>query len=120
MCARDADTRGALGAPWPGGTKRATSVTMPLLRLQSSEGKFNVSRNRARTQVLLQARTLHVYGSGTFSAFWFGELSHALQPGRLDRTQTCRLDGLRMARIVARNGAGTGNTPSPPFHLLKG
>ena len=30
----------------------------------------NVSRNRARTQVLLQARKLHVYGSGTFGAFW--------------------------------------------------
>ena len=30
----------------------------------------NVSRNRARTRVLLQARKLHVYGSGTFGAFW--------------------------------------------------
>ena len=30
----------------------------------------NVSRNRARAQVLLQARKLHVYGSGTFGAFW--------------------------------------------------
>ena len=30
----------------------------------------NVSRSRARTQVLLQARKLHVYGSGTFGAFW--------------------------------------------------
>ena len=33
-------------------------------------GKFhNVSRNRARTQVLLQAQNLHAYGSGTFGAF---------------------------------------------------
>ena len=32
----------------------------------------NVSRNRARTRVLLQARKLHVYGSGTFGAFWDG------------------------------------------------
>ena len=30
----------------------------------------NVSHNRACTQVLLQARKLHVYGSGTFGAFW--------------------------------------------------
>ena len=30
----------------------------------------SVSRNRARTQVLLQARRLHVCGSGTFDAFW--------------------------------------------------
>ena len=30
----------------------------------------NISRNRDRTQVLLQARKLHVYGSGTFGAFW--------------------------------------------------
>ena len=48
-------------------------VNMPLLRLQSSEGKFtNVSRNRACTQVLLQAWKLHVYRSGTFGAFWAG------------------------------------------------
>ena len=30
----------------------------------------NVLRNRARMQVLLQARKLHVYASGTFGAFW--------------------------------------------------
>ena len=30
----------------------------------------NVSRTRARTQVLLQARKLRVYLSGTFGAFW--------------------------------------------------
>ena len=30
----------------------------------------NVSRYPARTQVPLQARKLHVYGSGTFGAFW--------------------------------------------------
>ena len=30
----------------------------------------NVSRNRARTQVRLQARKLHVYGSSSFGAFW--------------------------------------------------
>ena len=40
-----------------GGTKRAASVN-------------NVSRNRARTQVLLQAQKLHAYGSGKFCAFW--------------------------------------------------
>ena len=32
-----------------------------------------VSRNRSRTQVLLQARRLHVYGHGTFGAFWPSE-----------------------------------------------
>ena len=33
-------------------------------------GIHNISRNRARTQVLLQAQKLHIYGSGTFGAFW--------------------------------------------------
>ena len=32
-----------------------------------------VSRNGARTQVLLQARKLHVYGSGTVGAFWLDQ-----------------------------------------------
>ena len=53
----------------------------------------NVSRSVARTQVLLQARKLHVYGSGSFGAFWrvaaaggtlrvpaAGEGSRALRP----------------------------------------
>ena len=31
----------------------------------------NVSRNRARTQVLLQVQRSHVYGSGTFGAFFW-------------------------------------------------
>ena len=31
----------------------------------------NVSRNRARAQVLPRAQKLHVYGSGTFGAFWW-------------------------------------------------
>ena len=54
-----------------GGTRRATSANTPLLRLQSSEGKFTMSREyRARTQALLQARKLHVYRSGTSGAFW--------------------------------------------------
>ena len=30
----------------------------------------NVSRNRARTQVLPQAQKSHFHGSGTFGAFW--------------------------------------------------
>ena len=51
-----------------GGTKRATLVNTPLLRLRSSERKL-ISRNRARAQVLLQARKWHVYESGTFGAF---------------------------------------------------
>ena len=54
-----------------GGTKRATSVNMSLLRMQSSEGEIhNILRNRARAQVLLQARKLHVWGSGAYGAFW--------------------------------------------------
>ena len=54
-----------------GVAKHATSVNMPLHRLQSSqETNHNVSRNRARTQVLLQARKLHVYASCRFGAFW--------------------------------------------------
>jgi len=44
---------------------RATSVPTEL------GGKIhNASGNRARIQVLVQARKLHVYGSGTFGAFW--------------------------------------------------
>ena len=34
-------------------------------------GGIHVSRNRARTQVPLQARKLRVYGSGTCGAFWY-------------------------------------------------
>ena len=44
--------------------ERATSAPAEL----GGEG-HNVSRNRARTRVLLQARMLHVYGSGTCGAF---------------------------------------------------
>ena len=32
-------------------------------------GEIHILLNRARTQVLLQARKFHVYGSGTFGAF---------------------------------------------------
>ena len=38
-----------------------------------------VSRNRARTQVFLQARKLHVYGKGTSGAFW----AHRAKAGRV-------------------------------------
>ena len=31
---------------------------------------MSVSRNRARMRVLLEALKLHVYGGGTFGAFW--------------------------------------------------
>ena len=42
-----------------GGTKRGTSVNMPLLRLRSSDSKLQVQclANRARTRVLLQAQS---------------------------------------------------------------
>ena len=50
-----------------GGTKREHATSAPA----ELGGKIhNVSRNRARTQVPLQARKLHVYGRGTFGAFW--------------------------------------------------
>ena len=54
-----------------GGTKRATSINMPRLRLQSSEGKFTTSREfePVLPQVLPQAQKLHIHGSGTFGAF---------------------------------------------------
>ena len=50
-----------------GGTKHATSAPSEL-----GGETHNVSRNRARTKVLLQARKLHVYRSGAFGAFWTG------------------------------------------------
>ena len=57
-----------------GGTKRATSVNMPHLRLQSADATIHhFSRNQTRTQVLPQAWKLHVYRSGTFGAFWLVE-----------------------------------------------
>ena len=45
--------------------KRATSVAA-----EFAGEIHNVSRNRARTQVLPQAQKLRAYGSGTFGAFW--------------------------------------------------
>ena len=48
-----------------GGTKRATRVNMPLLRLQSSEGKFTMSR-----EIEPVRRSFRRHGSGTFGAFW--------------------------------------------------
>ena len=59
--------------PMPGSTKRATSVQHATSApAENGGGMHNVSRNRARTQVPLQARKLHVYGSGAFGAFWQG------------------------------------------------
>ena len=59
-------------SPLAGGTKRATSVNEHTTSAPAELGGeiHIVSRNRARTQVLLQARKLHVYGSGTSGAFW--------------------------------------------------
>ena len=55
----------------PGGTKRATSVSMPLLRLQSSEGKSATSREIEPVRgSLRRVRKSHVHGSGKFGAFW--------------------------------------------------
>ena len=54
-----------VSANMPGGTKHATSLNMPLLRLQSSEGKFTMSR-----EIEPHLRKWRVYRSGTFGAFW--------------------------------------------------
>ena len=57
-----------------GGTQRATSVTAPA----DFGGEIHkVSRNRAHTQVPLQARKLHVYGSGTPGGFWRDRVTEA-------------------------------------------
>ena len=77
-----------------GTTKHATSVNMPLLRLRNSEGKFTMSRTRARIQILLQAQKLHIYGSGTFGAF-----GQCLKPPGASR-------GLATARGSARHPEG--------------
>ena len=54
-----------------GGIKRATSVNMLLLRLQSSEGNFTMSREiEPVRRSFCRRRKLHVYGTGTFGAFW--------------------------------------------------
>ena len=54
-----------------GGTKRATSVDIATSAPTELGGESHkVPRNRARTQVPPQAQKLHVYGSGTFGAFW--------------------------------------------------
>ena len=59
-------------AGWSGGTKRATSVNLTTSAPAELGGEIhNISRSRARTQVLLQARKLHVCGSGTFGALWW-------------------------------------------------
>ena len=48
--------------------KRATSVNVPPLRLPSSEGNTDVSRNRASTGVTLRVQPLHTQGSGTLGS----------------------------------------------------
>ena len=49
---------------------QATSFNMLTSAPAELGGKIrSVSRNQARTQVLLQAQKLHVYGSGTFGSF---------------------------------------------------
>ena len=47
---------------WSGGTKRATSVNIPLLRLQSSEGKFTMS-----CEIEPVCRSFCRHGSCTFT-----------------------------------------------------
>ena len=74
-----------------GGTKRATSANMPLLRLQSSEGKFTMSREigqyagpSAGTEVA------RFYGSGTLGAFWAGRPEESSSRSRSARRATRR------------------------------
>ena len=56
----------------PGGTERATSASKHATSAAAELGGeiHNVSRNRAHTQVLLQAQKLRVYGRDTLGAFW--------------------------------------------------
>ena len=50
----------------PGGTKRETSVSMPLLRLQSSEGKFTMyDVHGSQSQELDQVLTKRIEREGT-------------------------------------------------------
>ena len=78
---------------------QAAPKVLPL-RSQSSEGKFSVSRNRARTQVLLQAQKLHVNGSGTLGAFW--SILLALPFGRLPRRDAAIRRDLPRATIATQ------------------
>ena len=52
--------------------KQATSAPAKLERKI-----HNASRNRAHTQILPQGHKLHVYGRGTFGAFWFSRAASA-------------------------------------------
>ena len=74
----------------------------------------NVSRNRARTQVLLQARKLHVYGSGAFGAFW-------TQPTEPTRAWVKEGRSLRPRRATAPGGTKTKTRIKlhPEKHCLK-
>ena len=56
-----------------------------------------VSQNQARTQVLLQAPKLHVYGSGTFGAFWAPQAHDEGLPEDVV---------VRLAVVHGREGAG--------------
>ena len=54
-----------------GGTKRATSVNTPLLRPQSSEGKFAMSREiEPAHRSFRRRRSCTFNGSGTLGALW--------------------------------------------------
>lgn len=59
----------------------------------------NVSRKRARRQVLLQAQTLHVYGSGTFGAFW--KVNPRIPQKRLQENRARRCLLLSLMCIIA-------------------
>ena len=54
----------------------------------------NISRNRALTQVLLQAQKLHAYGSGTFGAFWILQTSSSQKASETLNSMKCSYEEL--------------------------
>ena len=96
--------------------KRATSAAAEL------GGEIhNVLRNRARTQVLPQARKLHVYGSGTFGAFWLLEAASEV-PGVDPRLSEPQRRGLAVVaskeKEILRNGRKSLRHREPPQRQL--
>ena len=64
-----------------------------------------VLQHRACTQVLLQARKLHVYGSGTFDDFWHVPCTqHSREHRAASRVATrCTCEWYARARIITRS-----------------
>ena len=93
-----------------GGTKRATSVNVPLLRLRSSEGKFTMSREmKPVRRSFCRHGSCTITGSGTSGAFW-----PELGSGCSRSTRAAgRTHGARRGRAGPRRGRrlGAGDAP---------